>query len=606
MPHAKHRVLLTIVLAVLVLPAAAQDATPPRRLALEAISPHNTMAFASFAGIDACSKAAEGLGLYDLFAHPQTQAFLSQLIGRYNELAAQTPAEFQGPWDMLKGVFSGRVAFALTGLSIATDSTIPVMPSAVVALDISSNPNATRDLVAMTLNQMQPMLDQQGITHEVKPFKEVDVHVYKVNFGGLNFAFCYAYLENLLLVSVGQGPIRKCINFSKRESPKTLATSPLFQRCRNRSKGDTLVEFYAGIDAIKRRFKLLIPNDILEQIDASGFGGANALYLASAIHGGDSFDTIYLDAPAPRSGMLALDGGRPLSPKTLDLIPPDALAFVALRCDFATAWDTAWTSFASLGGPEMAVQGQGMVAAVERELGFSLRGDILAALGHEFAIYAEMPRDLRVPKIVASIEVRDREKASALIGALLTQIPANFRTIEHRDHTIHMAAPRGWQNFPGSPCYTLTADRLLVSPTRSGIEEALDRLDHVAQQSPGIAAASASFRACVKGMPWDKSSAIWWIDTKRVLGFAYEAAYDILPGITPDSLPIDITRMPPAKTFLAHMSSLGGVGYSDKDGLVFQCRTIGFASALAIAARIVDRAPGAAPWVLERMMDSFR
>ena len=138
------------------------------------------------------------------------------------------------------------------------------------------------------------------------------------------------------------------------------------------------------------------------------------------------------------------------------------------------------------------------------------------------------------------------------------------------------------------------------------IEEALDRLDHAGQQSPGIAAASASFRACVKGMPWDRASAIWWIDTKRVLGFAYEAAYDILPGITPDSLPIDITRMPPAKTFLAHMNSLGGVGYSDKDGLVFQCRTIGFASALASAARIVDRAPGAAPWVLERMMDSFR
>ena len=40
-----------------------------------------------------------------------------------------------------------------------------------------------------------------------------------------------------------------------------------------------------------------------------------------------------------------------------------------------------------------------------------------------------------------------------------------------------LAAPRpGLADFPGSPCYALAGDRLLLSPTRSGIEEALDRL----------------------------------------------------------------------------------------------------------------------------------
>ncbi|NRA97937.1 MAG: hypothetical protein HRU14_17205 [Planctomycetes bacterium] len=447
------------------------------------------------------------------------------------------------------------------------------------------------------------MLDQQGITHEVKPFKGIDVNVYKASFGGMDFALCYAYLENLLLVSVGQGPIRKCINFSQRENSKTLATTEVFQRCRSRSKGNTLVEFYANIDATKRRFKLLIPDDILEQIDASGFGGANALYLASAVHDGDCLDTVYLDAPAPRTGMLALGGGKPLSAASLRLVPQDALAFAGMRCDLSKAWDTAWASFVALADPEMAGQSQAMIAAAEGELGFSVRDDILAALGDEFVIYAEMPRDLRVPKIVASIGVRDRDKANALIGALLTQIPVDFRTIKHGEHTIHMAAPRGWVNFPGSPCYTLTADRLLLSPTRSGIEEALDRLAN--PQAPTIASAT-NFRACVDGMPWNKSSAIWWIDSKRVLGFAYEAAYDILPGIVPAFVPVDITEMPPVETFLAHLNSFGGIGYADDGGLVFQCRTIGLASVLAIAGRVVERAPGGVPFVLEQMIKSFR
>lgn len=595
------------VLSFVVLPVSAQDARlnghgEHKHLTLEAISPESTMLFASFAGIDACSKAAEDLGLYRLFADPQTQAFLGKLLEKYQEVAAQTPEEDQGQWDAIKSVLSGRIAVALTGLTISTEATIPVLPSAIVALDVGNNQDQAKGMLDQLLQEIQPMLDENGVTHEVKPFKGVDVHVYKVSLQGFDFAVCYAFLDNLMLASVGQGPIRKAINFSQRENSKTLATSAVFNRCRSKSKGKALLEFYTNIHAMTKRFKLLIPGEYMEQVEASGLGGASALYVASAVHDGDSFDTIYLDAPAPRKGLLALDNGKPLSKESFRLVPRDALAVVGLRCDLAKAWDTVWASFTALADPEMIEQGQSWIAMAEKEVGFRIREDILAALGEEMIVYAEMPRELRIPKIVASIGIRDREKAETLIGAMLTQVPVDFRTLKHGRHTIRMATPRGWNNFPGSPCYCLLEDRLLLSPTRSGIEEALDRLDN--PQAESIAAAS-NFRETFGGMPWDRSSVIWWVDTKRALGFAYEAAYDVLPGIMPASMPMDIAQMPSLETFLRHVNSMGGVAWGDDDGIVFQNRTIGVASALAIAGRIVDRAPGAVPWVIKRMVQDF-
>lgn len=598
---------LVIALSLVALPAVAQEARlnghGKGRLTLEQVSPEKTLLFASFAGIEQCSKAADDLGLYRFFAEDDTQKFLAPLIARYHEAAAQTPPEFQRHWDMMKAVGSGRVAFGVMGITWSKESSIPVLPAAILAIDVGSAREEAAGLIGKALEEFGPMLDEQGITREVKPFKGIDVNVFKMSIDGFNVAACYAFLDNLLLVSIGQGPIRRAINLSQRPDAKTLANSELFNRCRRKSKGHTLVEFFVGIDPLIKRTKLFIPDAIEAQIDKVGLGDLGALYMASSVNDGDTFDTIYLDAPAPRRGLLALDNGKPLSPATLRMIPADAIAFAGFRCDLAKAFDTVWGSFEEVANEEMMEEARRWLRRAQDEIGLDIREDILGAIGQEMVIYAAMPRDLRIPKIVASLGVRNRDKAAKLINLLLQSAPFQFRDLRHGGHTIKMMAPRQGMNAVGSPCFALLDDRLLISPTRSGMEQALDRLGD--GNARGIAV-SQNFRDSMNGIPWKHASALGWIDTKRVLALGYEAAYDALPGMATPEIPVDVAHMPKLDTFLRHTRSLGGAVYGDEDGIVLQVRSLGVASILAACGRFIERSPGAAPYAIEQMVGSFQ
>ena len=379
---------------------------------------------------------------------------------------------------MLKAVGTGRVAFALTGITLSSESTIPVLPAAILAIDVGGAQEQAAGLIEMALGQFSSELDARGVAHEVKPFKGIDVNVFKVSIQNFEVAACYAFLDNLLLVSVGQGPIRKAINLSQRPEAKTLDKSAMFRRCRSKSQGHTLMEFYAGVQALIKRTKLFIPDAIEQAIDEVGLGNVGAIYLASAVNDGDSFDTAYLDAPLPRKGLLTLANGKPLSAATMRMVPADALAFVGFRCDMAKAFDIVWGGFEMAAGEEMVAEAREALSEIQDEIGLDIRDDILGALGEEMVIYGAMPRELRLPKIVASIGVRDRAKAAKLIDLLMNQMPVRLTRMKHGQHVINMIQPSdGMALVTASTCFALLEDRLLISVTRTGLEQALDRIN---------------------------------------------------------------------------------------------------------------------------------
>ena len=377
----------------------------------------------------------------------------------------------------------------------------------------------------------------------------------------------------------------------------------MFRRCRSKSQGHTLMEFYAGVQALIKRTKLFIPDAIEQAIDEVGLGNVGAIYLASAVNDGDSFDTAYLDAPLPRKGLLTLANGKPLSAATMRMVPADALAFVGFRCDMAKAFDIVWGGFEMAAGEEMVAEAREALSEIQDEIGLDIRDDILGALGEEMVIYGAMPRELRLPKIVASIGVRDRAKAAKLIDLLMNQMPVRLTRMKHGQHVINMIQPSdGMALVTASTCFALLEDRLLISVTRTGLEQALDRIN---DQSVGGIGASVNFRETMRGMPSEHASTMWWIDTKRALALAYEAAYDLAPAVVGGRVPVDPARMPKPGTFLKHIRSLGGTAYGDEDGLVLQSRTPGLSAILALASRMMMEAPGVPPFAIERIISEM-
>jgi tetratricopeptide (TPR) repeat protein len=365
-----------------------------------------------------------------------------------------------------------------------------------------------------------------------------------------------------------------------------------------------MLEVYAGAHAATERFKLFIPDVVLDQMASLGLDDIGALYMASAVFDGDTVETVYLDAPSPRKGLLTLDNGRPISEDSLRLIPEDALLAIGIRCDVARAWDQIWASgevLAEAYFPQAIDDAGSEIDELADNLGFRLREDLLEALGDEVVIYAGVPTDLHLPKVVASIAIKDADKTHALLQNLLARLPVRVQEVTYGNHTLRVATPtRNRDQAPLSPCYVLTGDRLLISATRSGLEQALDRLAD--PESRGIVG-SPNFREALGALHWKDASAFCYLDTKRVLSLGYEAAYDVLPGLLAGNreIPVDPLALPRLQTFLKHIKSLGGTVVGDEDGIVARARTIGLATIISLAGRTVDRAEGALPWVISRL-----
>ncbi len=603
-PRRSSCALLILAVCVTVPGVMAQEAeaakASPRRLTLESVSPKNTLLFGSFAGLEASSHAADDLGLLRLFQDPDTQAFLAPMLDRYRQLAAESSEDMIEEWEAMTSLMKGRVSFTLTGLSLTSGSTIPVIPSAVVAVDAGAGAEEFQALVSSSLDDLSMMFGDTDLSREVKPFKGVDVHVITASVMGLDFTICHAVLENLFLVSMGQGPIRKCINFSTREGVETLATSEAFTRSRAQSRGTPVLELFANLQASRRKFKLLIPDSILDPLDAAGIGQTGAIYMSSAVHGGDSLDTIYVDTPEERTGLMALDGGKPVSPASRALIPQTALMAVALRCDLAKAWDTLMTTMDAVDDPTMGAQLRRRIERMTRSMGVDVRNELLAAVGDEFVMYADMPAGLRTPKIVMSMAVDDRAKAQSVLDGLTSTMPLDVRRFKRGDALVYSLAPQhSRQRIPASPCFCLLDDRLLMSASRSGMDDALDRLPAGAQS--GALEHNPSFRSAMGQMPWKRASMIWWLDAKRVLGLGYEAAYDTLPMIAPVEMPLDMGRIPDRESFLQHIQSFGGVAVADGKGILLQGRTPGIAAITALLSRFVLESPGVPSDVLPQL-----
>ena len=112
---------------------------------------------------------------------------------------------------------------------------------------------------------------------------------------------------------------------------------------------------------------------MLEVCEQLGLSDIDAVYYASAVHDGDSFDTLFVAAPQPRHGLLALNDGKPLGKSALSRIPATAAYAAASRVDLAGAWDVIWTVLDdALPAPFHQEIARGLKQA-EQQLGFSIR-----------------------------------------------------------------------------------------------------------------------------------------------------------------------------------------------------------------------------------------
>ncbi len=475
-------------------------------LCLEKMAPDDIFAFVTLAGLKNCSAAAEDLGLYKLWKEPEVQGFLKKILGMYKEMAADVPPSAVAEWNQHKALLEGRISAIAGGLTVVwtRDAPIPV-PGVVVALDLGDRREVFRQMFNSLLDSDDFKHELRGVVRSTLDYHGHEVMVFKQERYYPQLSICTAFVENLFLVGLNKPLLLKCLDNLK--GARTLVDLPSFRRSRTKTGDKPLIEVFLNVDGFTSRIRGLIPEEWLGVLHSLGLDSINAVYYASAVKDGDSLDTLYLDAPHPRRGLMNLST-RPISEQSLAFVPKHAAFFEIWHMNLAEAWDAVWKAMAQVVPPRHLRYVQRGLAGVERELGMKIRDGLLAALGEEVIAYAELRPNNMIPNVVLSVEVKDKVKANHVLNAALDMGDLKAREVPFGDRTMKVI--RLEDDVPISPSYAFVENRLIFSLTPVGLKNALRHLG----QARDSVLDSPAFQETFKVLDWKKSAYIVPVATK--------------------------------------------------------------------------------------------
>ena len=312
--------------------------------------------------------------------------------------------------------------------------------------------------------------------------------------------------------------------------------------------------------------------------DALGLAGLKRLAMTDGFDGRDWSSQIFVDAPAPRSGLLSLLDNAPLSDDALKVIPPTATIAGAGQFDFANLVKQIREGVAKI-DTNAARQMDDGIGQVNDLVGLDVEKDLIASFGPEWAYYVDptvggfssmgmtlinRPRD--AAKLETSLNQLEDVANKAAKNALENS-PAPFVRLELRQQTIdgnkvHFAAlpifTPAWTIKDGTWYFGLYPQVVVSAAARPAAGKSI--LDNPAYQD---------LRKRLGGP--EKINGVTFADTPRIAPLAYQnllvvsrlflGAGDVF-GLESPALVV-----PPLDKIMPELEPEGGITWVDDAGL---------------------------------------
>ena len=219
-------------------------------------------------------------------------------------------------------------------------------------------------------------------------------------------------------------------------------------------------------------------------IDVLGGGQLGLLAMRTGLKDRALVSEFTLDAPAPRSGVLALADQAPISLADLPPLPQDNTGFVIASFNWSKAYDTIlgtvrkFADAVSNGGADKV---DGVMKQAPAVLGFDPKTDLVDALGHVVCVYGDaaagIPGGLGF-SIALSVDKPDVLKKTLKTGfeKLQAVFPNGFTTAQE-ERSGRPAWIFDLGGLPVHPAVVLDQHWLIVGLSPQSVESALLRLD---------------------------------------------------------------------------------------------------------------------------------
>ncbi len=253
--------------------------------------------------------------------------------------------------------------------------------------------------------------------------------------------------------------------------------------------------------------------------------------LAGLDKTGMQFNTVLVTEDAP-TGFLNLCPDKPLTIDSFRRVPANASNATVVRFDLAHAFEQALNVVNPLEKQTI----ETLLAQMEPQLGFSVKSDLLAALGDEWTLYSSgtEPGVVFIPGIVLTSTVRDHAKlskthetlvaaAKAVIAQVGPQAPFSIQDFSSRGEKGYRIQFNGVP-VPVAPTWVLTKEQLIVGLTPQLVT------GHLSSAGKSSLAENAELKA---GFQWNpKPSFVSFADPKANLRMVYALINTFTPVLT--------------------------------------------------------------------------
>jgi len=536
---------------------------------LASFVPSDAYVFAAFEGFAACDEAARTLDLHNLWAEPETQAFVGDAINMLRGHLSQLESGDGVPVGELRSMLSGPIAFAAGDLTLVDPPgmgrggpPIVPMPGMLLALEAGQNRQKIADHVERLLGMAGGEVVRGSFDYKGRRIEKISPP------GSRFLSICWTWVDDVLLVGLNKYFLERAIDCHEASGRGSLAQDAGFRRACGKVAGADVVQLYVNVNGFRSKLGPLMPPEFLDLAGLFGVSSVNGLYVALKTEGSIGKEVIYLDAPGEKTGLLKIlaPGASPM--KALEYAPRDTAYFLSLKIDPVGAFREAEKLAGAVEPGAVGEIRQGLARA-NQELGFDILGDFAASLGGEISLFAWTPAGgAPLPSFALLVGLEDRRKFESCLETILAKAGSG---LEKKSLPFEGTEIRYFQipGVPVVPSYMATDDGLLVASAPNIVKELVQRRkrgDETLARNPEFVAAR---KAMVGG-----ASLFEYLDVRPFVGMVYGMASMALPGLSQQmqGIPIDFALLPTTDTITRHLSPTLGGYVADKDGLLLESR----------------------------------
>ena len=307
--------------------------------------------------------------------------------------------------------------------------------------------------------------------------------------------------------------------------------------------------------------------------DALGLPGIHQIALTSGFEGRDIGVSVFVDAPAPRGGILAMLESGPSGADAWALVPRTAATFGALRFDPAKILPLV-RQVANQVDEQGPANLDAALAPLNAMVGGAIQKDLLAALGTQWVFYTD--RNVTGTGIWGTAclsRLRDPAKAEQALGRLETALNGMSAQMVPHEVTLRVKTTAA----AGATLHYLSVP--LIAPTwavKDGVlylglypQTVAAAIDHAAAGGPSILENQA-FVAMRERLGGKDPAFLSFIDEPQLIGENYQYALILSQtylGMI-DLLGVDCPPLllPPIQKILPHMAPAGAAAWADAAG----------------------------------------